>query len=152
MTTPAATTPQPNARATVGWWILVVAGALLLVDGAWVAANVGSPAVFEQDTGVALAVLQAEYPTVADGYRRLAINAGLMIVGIGLVLLVEALIGLRTRARAAWVGAAAALVPVAAVAVVILSAGSATVGLVWAAFAVVGALGLALTAGGAAAG
>ena len=148
-TAPASTATAPAAaRARIGWWILVVTCALLIVNGGWLATSLTNASTFEQDTGSTLATVEAAYPGVIEAYGRQGTSLGLLVVGLGLVGAVLAWMGLRTGERSAWAGSFAVFVSVAGLAVgVMIAGGRVDVAVVWIAYAVILLIGL-VRAGG----
>lgn len=85
-----------------GWGIVWVVGALIAVDGVWLFSAVGSPAVFEQDTGVQLAAVQQAFPDVAAQMEQRGRLLALMLTGLGVFVLVLAWAGLKSDSRYVW--------------------------------------------------
>jgi len=84
------TVARATGRRTAGWWLLLVAGGLLLLDGLWLTTAVRTPTVFTQDTGFALAEVQAAYPRVVDVMHTRGTLIGVLLCGIGALVLVLA--------------------------------------------------------------
>lgn len=79
------TTSRP---VNIGRGLLLLAGVLLVLNGAWLFFGAAAPAVFESDTGVSLADLRATYPNVATELLMRGRVISLLQVGFGLLLLV----------------------------------------------------------------
>lgn len=141
------TATRADGRGTAGWWLLLVAGGLLLLDGLWLTTAVRTPAVFAQDTGFALPEVQAAYPRVVDVMHARGTLIGVLLCGVGALVLVLAWGGRRGDVRTARPALGAVAAMLLALAVVGFAAGSAAVGAVYLFFALATGVGVALTAG-----
>lgn len=82
-----------------GWGILIGVGILLALNGVALYFISASPMTFEQDTGVSLAEVQAQYPTVAQQVVREGQIVATLLTVIGLMTGVAAFAGLREGSR-----------------------------------------------------
>ena len=130
-----------NPRTRWGWRILMLVGALMLLDGAWLFVAGGSGDVFAADTGVGMAEVQEAYPSVVDVMNRRGRLLGLLVAGLGLVTVVASS-GRRTSDARNAVGAVG--VTSLAVATYVLSAGNVEVGVVYLVFGALAVGGVAL--------
>jgi hypothetical protein len=124
--------------------LLSTLSALLILNAAWLFFAVGSPAVVEADTGVALSELEAAYPAVAAELATRGRTIALLLGGLAALALVVSIGGLRegaTWARHALWAFAAALVAVGANA---FGGGNVAVGSFYLTLSVVAAGGLVL--------
>lgn len=137
---------RPNRRADAGWWVLLATGGLLLLDGAWLVSAVRTPAVFAQDTGVALADVAAAFPRVIDVMHARGTLIGVLLCGLGALVVVLAWAGRREASRTAWVACAVVAALLLSLAAVGFAAGSVAVGAVYLVLALAMGAGLALVA------
>jgi hypothetical protein len=128
-----------------GWGIIATLSGLLIVNALWLYAAVGTPAVFEADTGVSLSELRAAYPGVADELTGRGRTIAVLLGGLGALAVATAIAGMRTGSRWAsstlWVFVAALL----AVAANALAAARVEIGAFYLAWAVLSAFGLLLS-------
>lgn len=136
----------PVRRGAAGWWLLLAAGVLLVLDGLWLTTAVRTPAVFAQDTGVALVEVAAAFPRVVDVMHARGTLIGVLLCGVGALVVVLAWDGRRGASRTAWSALAVVAALLLALAAVGFAAGSAMVGAVYLFFALALGAGLALTA------
>jgi hypothetical protein len=138
---------RPRTRAAAwGQGLVSTLSALLILNASWLYFAVGSPAVVEADTGVALAELEAAYPTVAAHLATRGRTIALLLGGLATLALVVSFGGLRagaTWARHALWAFAAVLLAVGANA---FGGGNAEVGAFYLAMSVLAAIGLMLAA------
>ncbi len=104
--------PVRPSRTTVwGWSLIALVCALLLTSAAWLFAAVGTPALFEADTGVSAAEFQAAYPSVAAELAGRGRTIALLLTALASLALMTAFAGWRTNAvwahRTLWIFAAA---------------------------------------------
>lgn len=139
-------------RVRWGWRVVAFIGALLLANGSWLVVAVGTEGVFQQDTGAAMHEVRAAFPAVVDVMTSRGKSIGVLVMGLGLITLVQAVAGLRglgtspaTRVVGpAWSGAFAVFVTVAALTASLLAAGAVQIAVTWAAYALLLALGLVM--------
>jgi hypothetical protein len=136
--------------ATWGWGLLSTLCVLLILNALWLFTAVGTPGVFEADTGVSASEFRAAYPGVADELAGRGRTIAVLLAGLAALALAVTIAGLRTGAPWArsclWVFVAA----IAAVATNALAGGRADVGSFYAAWAILAATGVLLTGRGAA--
>ena len=102
------------AKSTVwGWSLIALVCALLLTSAAWLFSAVGTPAVFEADTGVSAAEFLAAYPSVAAELEGRGRTIALLVAALAALALMTTIAGWRSGAawthRSLWVFAAALL-------------------------------------------
>ena len=147
-----------GTRATWGMRLLVALGLLLVVDGAWLAVAVGGAELFESDTGVAMADVQREFPSVVRMMGLRGTTIGILVVGLGVILIASVVErGARRLPPAAAVRSwwqrlplvpAAVAATLAALAGWMFGSGALVVAAVYLVFAGLGAAGCALSASG----
>jgi hypothetical protein len=143
-------------RVRWGWRVVAFIGALLLADGLWLVLAVGTEGVFRQDTGAAMHEVRATYPAVVDVMTSRGKSIGVLVMGLGLITLVQSVAGLRGVGTTpstwfvgpAWSGAFAVFVTVAALTASMLASGAVQIAVTWAAFALLLALGLIMARAG----
>jgi hypothetical protein len=97
----AVTRPNESARtATWGWGIVATICALLFVNAAWLYVAVGSPTLFESDTGISASEFRAAYPSVARELEGRGRTLAVLLGGLVALGLTVSIAGLRTGA--AW--------------------------------------------------
>lgn len=139
-----ATHARASTRTRWGRRILIGLGVLLVLDGAWLFFAVGSAGVFASDTGVAMEEVRRAYPTVVETMNGRGTTIGLLVAGLGVVAIVAASGRSRPRPDAAWNVLVTVSVVLGSVGAFILARGNLEVGVVYVAFAAIGALGCAL--------
>jgi len=77
--------------APLGRRLLSTLSALLILNAAWLYFAVGSPAVVEADTGVALSELEAAYPAVAAELATRGRTIALLLGGLATLALLSRL-------------------------------------------------------------
>jgi uncharacterized RDD family membrane protein YckC len=122
-----------------GWSILMVLCAFLVINGIWLFFSVGSPVVFEGDTGVSLSELQAAYPTVAAVMERRGQNISVLLMGLGVLAFVVAFAGLKMGSVWAWNALWALVLALAAIAALTLTEGRADLGIYYLLLALIAA-------------
>ena len=132
-----------------GWGLLSTLCVLLILNALWLFTAVGTPGVFEADTGVSASEFRSAYPGVADELAGRGRTIAVLLAGLATLALAVTITGMRTGAPGArsclWVFAAA----LAAVATNALAGGRADVGSFYAAWAILAATGVLLTGRGA---
>ena len=134
---------------TWGWGLLSTLCVLLIVNAVWLFTAVGTPGVFEADTGVPASEFRAAYPTVADELAGRGRTIAVLLAGLATLALAVTITGLRTGAAWARASLWAFVAALAAVAMNALFGGRADVGSFYAAWTVLAASGLLLTGRGA---
>jgi hypothetical protein len=138
-----------RARTRAAPWgrrLLSALSALLIVNAAWLFFAVGSPAVVEADTGVALSELEVAYPAVAAELASRGRTIALLLGGLATLALLVSIGGLGTGAawarHALWAFAASLF----AVGASAFGGGNVAVGSFYLTLSVVAAGGVALAA------
>lgn len=92
----------PQKSASWGWRLLLIVSAFLALNGAGLYFMSGSPAIFEQDTGVPYAEVQAVYPTVAEHIVGEGQIISVLLIVVGLMAGTASVAGMRQGSRWAW--------------------------------------------------
>jgi hypothetical protein len=122
------TNPPRSSSTTLGWLLIAAVGAMLILSAAWLFTSVGTPAVFEADTGVSASEFTAAYPSVARELDARGRTIAMLVGALAVLALTAAASGWRAHG---WRTGASALRPT-----------------LWAFAAVLAAVGTVSTAGG----
>ena len=102
---------RSTARSAWGWALIAAVCTMLLVSAAWLFTFVGTPSLFEADTGVSASEFAAAYPSVARELTGRGRTIALLVGALALLALTAAAVGWRTGAAATrptlWAFAAA---------------------------------------------
>ncbi len=100
--------PRPSTASTLGWLLIAAVGAMLILSAAWLFVSVGTPALFEADTGVSANEFTAAYPSVAREFDGRGRTIAMLVGALAVLALTSAVSGWRANA---WRGGASTLRP-----------------------------------------
>lgn len=91
--------PRRHATTTLGWTLIAAVGAMLVLSAAWLFASVGTPTLFEADTGVSSSEFTVAYPSVARELASRGRTIALLVGALAALAITSAASGWRSGAR-----------------------------------------------------